>query len=103
MEFFLQRKNALDLSTLFPSLPVEKPVENVDNSQIRSVNLTLQMLLCQLIIEIAGILREDICFLYEYSENNPVFVKNIEKSPLLLGKLMVSSKGWRENQLLTGP
>jgi hypothetical protein len=31
------------------------------------------------------------------------FVKNIEKSPLLLGKLMVSSKGWRENQLSTGP
>ena len=41
------------------------------------------------------------CFHCEYSENYPVFVGNIEKCPLLLGKLMVSSKGWRESQLST--
>ena len=41
------------------------------------------------------------CFLYEYSENNSVFVGNIENTPLLLGNLMVLSKGWRENQLST--
>jgi len=27
-----------------------------------------------------------------------IFVGNIENSPLLLGKLMVSSKGWRKGQ-----
>jgi len=32
-----------------------------------------------------------------------VFVENIEISPLLLGKLMVSSKGWRERWLFTVP
>ena len=40
---------------------------------------------------------------YEYSENYPVFVGNIEKCPLLLGKLMVSSKGWREMPVINNP
>jgi len=31
------------------------------------------------------------------------FVRNIENSPLLLGKLMVSSKGWLESRLITVP
>ena len=42
VEFFLQSKNTADLSTLFPEGLVEKPVENVDNSQLTSVSLTLQ-------------------------------------------------------------
>ena len=74
-------------------------MENVDNSQIRSVTIGLSVPLCKLIFKIFSILPEDNCFLYEYSENNPVFVGNIENTPLLLGKLMVSSKGWRENQI----
>ena len=41
VEFFLQRKITLDLSTLFPISLVEKPVENVDNSRIRSVKIIL--------------------------------------------------------------
>ena len=43
------------------------------------------------------------CFHCEYSENYPVFVGNIEKCPLLLGKLMVSSKGWREMPVINNP
>jgi hypothetical protein len=41
VERFVYKKLALDLSTLFQLTPVEKPVENVDNSQIRSVILCL--------------------------------------------------------------
>jgi len=33
----------------------------------------------------------------------PVFVENIEISPLLLGKLMISSKGWRKAGVITVP
>jgi hypothetical protein len=41
VEEIVYTKIGLDLSTLFSLTPVEKPVENVDNSQIRSVNLCL--------------------------------------------------------------
>ena len=80
---------------------VEKPVENVENSCGNVEFYFPEIRLCQLIWIWAGFFREDICFLCEYSENYPLFVGNIENTPLLLGKLMVSSKGWRENQLST--
>ena len=99
MESFVYIEIGADLSTCFSELPVEKPVENVENS---CVNVELpcgNRRLCQLVTISAGFLWKDICFHCEYSENKRFFVGNIENTPLLLGKLMVSSKGWRENQL----
>ena len=37
------------------------------------------------VFKIAGILGEDICFLYEYSENNPVFCKKHRKISFTFG------------------
>ena len=87
---------------LFSTKPsVEKPVENVENS-CGNVGFCFRITgLCQLVLVFAGFLRADICFLCEYSEKNPLFVGNTENTPLLLGKLMISSKGWLENQLST--
>ena len=101
MDRFLHSGMTLDLSTVFPGGLVEKPVENVENScgNVESDHGNVE--LCQLVTFPAGFYRKDICFHCEYSENNPVFVGNIENTPLLLGKLMVSSEGWRNDQLST--
>ena len=82
---------------------MEKPVDNVENSCGNVEYSCENNRLCQLVTFLEGFYRKDMCFHCEYSENYPVFVGNIEKCPLLLGKLMVSSKGWRKNQLSTGP
>ena len=80
---------------------VEKPVENVENScGIVKFDFPIGIL-CQLLFRFRGFYPEDICFLCEYSENNPVFVGNIENTPLLFAWLMVSSKGWLKNRLST--
>ena len=82
---------------------VEKPVENVENS-CGNVGFCFRITgLCQLVLVFAGFLRADICFLCEYSEKNPLFVGNIENTPLLLGKLMISSKGWLLPDAITMP
>jgi hypothetical protein len=41
VEEIVYTKFSLDLSTVFPKALVEKPVENVDNSQIKAVKITL--------------------------------------------------------------
>ena len=73
MEIFVYTEFIPDLSTLFPASPVEKPVENVDNSHIKSGSLTLYIRLCQLMLFISGFSWKDICFLCESFENIPVF------------------------------
>ena len=40
VEIFVYTKFIPGLSTLFPGVVVEKPVENVDNSQINTASLT---------------------------------------------------------------
>jgi hypothetical protein len=65
VESFVHKEFAPDLSTLFSSLPVEKPVENVDNSLLITDCPALHCWLCQLIFPIAGFSLEYICFLYE--------------------------------------
>ena len=52
---------------------MEKPVENVDNSQVRAVSPGLQKLLCQLMLKTAGFYSVDMCISWESSENNPRF------------------------------
>ena len=82
---------------------VEKPVENVENSCGNVESGCGNVRLCQLVTILSGFYRKDMCFHCEYSEKNLFFVGNIENTPLLLGKLMVSSKGWRKDQLSTTP
>jgi len=65
VEFFLQRENSPDLSTLFQEVAVEKPVENVDNSQVLPVLGTFLLQLCQLIFLFMSFSQEYICFLCE--------------------------------------
>ena len=62
MEIFVYTEFALDLSTLFTGGSVEKPVENVENSCVKSVSPGLQYKLCQLVIVFAGFYMKDICF-----------------------------------------
>ena len=103
VERFLHLVTALELSTLFHLRLVEKPVENVENSCGNVETGFPEIELCQLVTFLPSFYRKDMCFHCEYSENYPVFVGYIENCPLLLGKLMVSSKGWRKDQLSTTP
>ena len=80
---------------------MEKPVENVENSCGMWISPGLQMCLCQLILYFRGFYPADMCIFYKYFKNARLFGENTEISPLLLDKLMVSSKGWRESQLST--
>ena len=100
---FLQRKLPTDLSTLFHRVLVEKPVENVENYCGKVIAVDENSELCRLIFSEASFFHRDICFPVNTLKTIRLFVKNIENTPLLLGKLMVSSKGWRKNQLSTNP
>ena len=63
VEIFLYWKFGLDLSTLFPVHPVEKPVENVDNSCGMWNCSGFCLMLCLLINDFISFSTIDICFL----------------------------------------
>ena len=94
VEIFPHLYVSLDLPTLFHMRPVEKPVENVENSCGILVSVDEICGLCRLIFSEAGFFHKDNCFFVNTLKTILLFVKNIEKTPLLLGILMVLSWSW---------